>query len=95
MPVTDVKPFFRFLSDSPAMQPQARRKSVTEMDNERKSQEASAYLVSLSRKSQRGQDYARKADSVRSMLGDMKTTDDWKRRRAAVQALKNKGWIDE
>ncbi len=94
MPVTDIKPFFRDLSDSPA-KPAARKKSATEIERERKQQGASEYLVGLSRKSARGQAFAQKADSVRSMIGEMKDTDDWKRRRAIVQTLKNKGWIDE
>lgn len=52
------------------------------------------YLVSLSRNSPRGKAYAQKADSVRSMLREMKDTNDWKRRRAIVQTLKNKGFIE-
>lgn len=91
MPVTDIKPFFRFLSDKQA----PRQKSATDIERERRRQGASDYLVSLSRKSARGQAYAQKADSVRSMIGEMKDTDDWKRRRAIVQTLKNKGFIDE
>ena len=93
MPVTDIKPFFSFLSSSPAKGP--RQKSATEVERDRRRQGASEYLVGLSRKSARGQAYAQKADSVRSMIGEMKDTDDWKRRRAIVQTLKNKGWIDE
>lgn len=94
MPVTDIKPFFRFLSDSTA-KPSPRQKTATEVERDRKRQGTSDYLVSLSRKSARGQAYAKKADSVRSMIGEMEQTDDWKRRRAIVQTLKNKGFIDE
>jgi hypothetical protein len=93
MPVTDIKPFFSFLSSSPSKG--QRQKSATEVERDRRRQGASEYLVGLSRKSARGQAYAQKADSVRSMIGEMKDTDDWKRRRAIVQTLKNKGWIDE
>jgi hypothetical protein len=97
MPVTDIKPFFRFLSDSSNKQQprEPRQKTPGEIDRERTRQGASDYLVSLSRKSPRGQAYAKNADSVRSMIGEMKTTTDWKRRRAIVQTLKNKGFIDE
>lgn len=94
MPVTDIKPFFRFLSDS-AAKPAPRQKTATEVERDRKRQGASEYLVSLSRKSARGQAYAKKADNVRSMIGEMEQTTDWKRRRAIVQTLKNKGFIDE
>lgn len=98
MPVTDIRPFAYFLAggaDKPPPRQPARKKTVAETEAERKRQDASAHLVALSRKSPRGQAYAQKADSVRSMLGEMKDTDDWKRRRAIVQTLKSKGWIDE
>lgn len=54
---------------------------------------ASDYLVGLSRKTARGKDYAKNADSVRAMIKELGTTKDFSRRRAIVETLKRTGFI--
>lgn len=95
MPVSDVRPFISFLTGGTAKPQQPPRKPRPETEDEMRARVTRDYLVGLSRKSARGQEYARNADSVRSMIRDLGTTKDFSRRRAIVQTLKNKGWIDE
>jgi hypothetical protein len=54
---------------------------------------ASDYLVGLSRKTERGKDYAKIADSVRAMIKELGTTKDFSKRRAIVETLKRTGFI--
>ena len=56
-------------------------------------QTASDYLVGLSRKTQRGQEFAQTVDSVHAMIKELGTTNDPARRQAIVAALKGSGII--
>lgn len=94
MPMPNLlRPFASFWADDDKPSPKPTKRPMT--DEERKRQSMSAYLVSLSRKSPRGQEFAARQDELRAMVARAKATNDPYERNAIINAMRSKGMIDE
>lgn len=94
MPMPNLlRPFASFWADDEKPSPKPAKRPMT--DEERARKERSDYLVALSRKSPRGQAFAQRQDELRAMVARAKATNDPYERNAIINAMRNKGLIDE
>jgi hypothetical protein len=89
---TMLRPFASFWADE---KPAPKPRKPTLSPEERKRQSMSAYLVQLSRKSPRGAEFAARQDELRAMVQRAQATSDPYERNAIINAMRNKGMIDE
>lgn len=83
------------IPDAAAIQPQATNVVRGRPMRNPPLDQASDYLVNLSRNSPRGKAFAKNADDVRGMIKELGRTKDFSRRRAIVETLKRQGFITE
>lgn len=90
MPMPNMPNYLQQLYDQ-YMRPAPTPAPTPMTEEEQRAKAMQNYLVQLSRKSPRGQQYAGQADQLRAMVRQAQTTQDPMQRRAIVAAMQNSG----